>query len=257
MHDKYRMFTWDSSHTYVNNLLAASSCTLIIVALHFVLDHDIYYHWTLMRCIQGTIAGVVMVSAAPNDYSPQVAIVLGSLGGIVFHFVSTWIFHSILEDYCNVVVVHLICAILGSILAPFCAMRTDEDTVTILLNFSWQLISLAALLALVGTAMLLIFGMLECCGILRNRSECLNHAQGNTTVDKVPSRSFLQRLFFPNSACLYLDSTSNTELHPCIDFRFLKYQEKMNKLEKERPTITNQQDVKIEADVTKIPMPGR
>ncbi|KAG5314991.1 AMT13 protein, partial [Acromyrmex insinuator] len=255
-HDKYRMFTRDSSHAYVNNLLAASSCTLIIVALHFVLDRDIYHHWTLMRCIQGTIAGVVIVSAAPNDYSPQVAIILGSLGGIVFHFVSTWIFHSTLEDYCNVVAVHLICAILGSILAPFCAMRTDEDTVTILLNFSWQLISLAALLALVGTAMLLIFGMLECCGILRNRSECLNHAQGNTTVDRAPSRSFLQRLFSPNSGCLYLDSTSNTGQDPCIGFRFLKYQEKINELEEERPTVTNQQDVniKIEADVTKIPM---
>ncbi|KYN16863.1 PREDICTED: putative ammonium transporter sll1017 isoform X2 [Trachymyrmex cornetzi] len=256
-HDKYRMFARDSSHAYVNNLLAASSCTLIIVALHFVLDRDIYDHWTLMRCIQGTIAGVIMVSAAPNDYSPQVAIVLGSLGGIVFHFVSTWIFHSTLEDYCNVVAVHFICAILGSILAPICAMRTDEDTMTILLNFSWQLISLAALLALVGTAMLLIFSIMECCGILCNRSECLNHARGNAAVDRALSRSFLQKLFSPNSGCLYLDSTSNTGHHPCIDFRFSKYQEKINKLEEERPTVTNQQNVnvKIEANVTKIPMP--
>ncbi|KYN00990.1 PREDICTED: putative ammonium transporter sll1017 [Cyphomyrmex costatus] len=257
-HDKYRMFARDSSQAYVNNLLAASSCTLIIVALHFVLDRNTYDHWMLMRCIQGTIAGVVTISAAPNDYSPQIAIVLGCLGGIVFHLVTTWIFHSTLEDYCNVVAIHLICAILGSILAPFCAMRTDEDTITILLNFSWQLISLAALLALVGTAMLLIFGMLECCGILRNRSECLNHVQGNAAVDKAPSRSFLQKLFSPNSGCLYLSSTSSMEHHPSIGPRFSKYQEEINKLEEERSTVRNQPDVnvKIEDNVTKISTPG-
>lgn len=257
--DKYRTLARDPSHSYVNNLLAASSCTLTIVTLHFVLGRsETFDHWTLMRCVQGTIAGVVTVSAAANDYSPQVAIALGCLGGIVFHLVSTWIFRSALEDYCNVVGVHLVCAILGSILAPFCSARTDEDTVTILLAFSWQLICLAALLVLVGVAMLLIFGILECCGILRNKSECLNHARANAAVDRGPSRSFLQRLFSLDSGCFYLQPGSNAGRRSGIDSRFWKYQEEIDKLEGGRSTATNKPNanVKAEDNVTKIQVPG-
>lgn len=257
--EKYRMLARDPSHAYINNLLAASSCTLITVALHFVLGREIFNHWTLMRCIQGTIAGVVMVSAAPYDYSPQIAIALGCLGGIVFHPVSTRIFHSALEDYCNVIAVHLVCAILGSILAPFCAAHTTEDTVTTLLSFSWQLICLAALLALVGVTMLLIFGMLECCGILRNRSECLNHARANAAVDRGPSRSFLQRLFSPDSGCFYLQpsSISNTERQPNVNSRLWKYQEEINKLEEGRSTVTKKPDTNVEIEDKKIQVPGQ
>ncbi|XP_012542583.1 putative ammonium transporter 1 [Monomorium pharaonis] len=258
-HGKYRMFTTrDPSHAYVNNLLAASSCTLITVALHFVLGRETFNHWTLMRCVQGTIVGVVMVSAAPNDYSPQIAIALGCLGGIVFHLISTWIFRSALEDYCNVVAVHLVSAILGSVLAPFGAANTGEDTVTILLSFSWQLICLATLLALVGAAMLLIFGMLECCGILRNRSECLNHARANAAIDRGPSRSFLQRFFSPDSGCFYLQpsSTSNTERHPYVDSRFFKYQEEINKVEEGRSTAMSKPDMNVGIEDKKIQTSG-
>lgn len=257
--DRYRMLARDPSHSYVNNLLAASSCTLAIVALHLVLGREAFDHWTLMRCVQGTIAGVVTVSAAANDYSPQVAITLGCLGGIAFYLVSTWIFRSALEDYCNVVGAHLVCAILGSVLAPFCSARTDEDTVTILLTFSWQLICLAALLALVGAAMLLIFGILECCGILRNKSECLNHARANAAVDRGPSRSFLQRLFSPDSGCFYLQpgSTANTGRRSTIDSRFWKY--RVDKLEEGRSTAADKPDasVQTEDNVMKIQVPGR
>lgn len=256
--DKYRVFARDLSSSYVNNLLAASSCTLTVVALHFVLGREAFDHWTLMRCVQGTIAGVVTVSAAANDYSPQIAIALGCLGGVLFYLVSTWIFRSALEDYCNVVGAHLVCAILGSILAPFCIMRTDENTVTILLTFSWQLICLAALLALVGAAMLLIFGILECCGILRNKAECLNHARANAAVDKGPSRRFLRRLFSLDSGCFYLQpgSTSNTG-HHSIDSRFWKYQEEVDKLEEGRSTAVDKPNVKAEDNVTKIQVPGQ
>lgn len=253
-HDKYRAFARDLSHAYINNLLAASSCTLITVALHCILGREAFNHWTLMRCTQGTIAGVVTVSAAVSDYSPQIAVALGCLGGIAFYLVATWIFRSALEDYCNVVGVHVVCAILGSVLAPFCSARTDEDTLTILLSFSWQLICLAALLTLVGASMLLLLGMLECCGVLRNRSECLNHARANAAVDRGPSRSFLQRLFSPDSGCLYLQPTSDS---PRVGSRFWKYQEEVDQLEEGR--LTNKPDMNVETgdNVMKIQMPGR
>ncbi|CAL1676233.1 unnamed protein product [Lasius platythorax] len=256
--DKFRIYMRDPSHAYVNNLLAASSCTLLVVALHFIFSRETFNHWTVMRCVQGTIAGVVTVSAATNDYSPQIAIALGCLGGIAFYLISRQIFCSALEDYCNIIAIHLVCAILGSTLAPLCAARTDEDTVTILLSFSWQLICLAALLTLVGTAMLLVFGMLECCGILRNRSECLNHTRADAAIDRGPPRSFLQRLFFPDSGCLYLQpsSISDTKHRPSVGSRSWKYQTEIDKLEEGRPTRSKPNvSVKIEDNVMKVQVP--
>lgn len=257
--DKFRIHTRDPSHAYVNNLLAASSCTLLIVALHFILNRETFNHWTVMRCVQGTIVGVVTVSAATNDYSPQIAIVLGCLGGIAFYLISRQIFRSSLEDYCNIIAIHLVCAILGSTLAPLCIASTDENIVTLLLNFSWQLICLIALLTLVGTAMLLVFGMLECCGILRNKSECLNHARANAAIDRGPPRSFLQRLFFPDSGCLYLQpsSISGTKHHPNVGSRSWKYQTEIDKLEEGRPTGNKSNvNVKIDDNVMKVQVPG-
>ncbi|XP_072753897.1 signal sequence receptor beta [Anoplolepis gracilipes] len=253
-HDKFRIYTRDPSHAYVNNLLAASSCTLLVVALHFMLSRETFNHWTVMRCAQGTIAGVVTVSAATNDYSPQIAIALGCLGGIAFYLISRQVFGSALEDYCNIIAIHLVCAILGSILAPFCAARTYEDTAKILLNFSWQLICLIALLTLVGTTMLLVFAMLECCGILRNRSECLNHTRANAAINRGPPRSFLQRLFFPDSGCLYLqpNSISSTK-HPNVGSRSWKYQTEIDKLEEGRPRSKPNVNIKTDDNVMKIP----
>lgn len=257
---KFRMIARSPSHAYVNNLLAASSCTLLIVGLHFIFSRETFNHWTVMRCVQGTIAGVVTVSAAANEYSPQIAIALGCLGGIVFYLVSRQIFHNSLEDYCNVIAIHLVCAILGSVVAPFCVLNTDEDIETILLSFSWQLICLVALLALVSTVMSLIFGMLECCGILRNRSECLNHERANAAVQRGPPRSFLQRLFFPDSGCLYLQpsSTSGTRNDPSIGSRFRQYQTEIDKLEEGRSTAMTKPNpsVKIEETVTRVQPTG-
>lgn len=201
-----------------------------------------------MRCVQAMIAGVVAVSAAANDYSPQAAIGLGCLAGVAFYLISRLVFRSALEDYCNVVAVHLGCAIFGSLAAPICAARADEDVVTILLNFAWQLICLMTLMTLVGATMLLLFGLLQCCGVLRNRSEYLNHVRANAAIDRGPPRSFLQRLFFPDSGCLYLQpsSTTGTDSQPSVGSRFWKYQTEIDKLEEGRPVAASKPVVNVE-----------
>ncbi|KAL6444154.1 hypothetical protein ACFW04_001827 [Cataglyphis niger] len=255
--DKFRIYMRDPSYAYINNLLAASSCTLFVVGLHFIFSRETFNYWTVMRCVQGTIVGVVIVSAATTEYSPQIAIALGCLGGIAFYLISRQVFSSALEDYCNIIAIHLVCAILGSILAPLCAARADEDIVTILWNFSWQLICLAALLALVGTTMSLIFGMLECCSILRNRSEILNHTRANAAIDRGPARSFLQRLFFPDSGCLYLQPSLMfaTKDRSNVGSRSWKYQTEIDKLEERRPTGSKPNVNKIEDNVMKVQVP--
>lgn len=240
----------DPSHAYVNNLLAASSCSLLVVALHFVLSREAFNHWTVMRCVQGTIAGVVAVSAAANDYSPQAAVGLGCLAGVVFYLTSRQVFRSALEDYGNVIAIHLGCAILGSLAAPICAAAADEDVTTILLNLSWQLICLVTLLTLVGATMLLLFGALKCCGVLRNRSEWLNHMRANAAIDRGPPRSLLQRLFFPDSGCLYLQpgSTAGIGGRPSVGSRFWKYRTEIDRLEGGRSVATGKPVANVEAE---------
>ncbi|KAG7200439.1 hypothetical protein KM043_017888 [Ampulex compressa] len=208
------------SHIYVNNLLAASSCSLVVAALNFVLDGDALNHWTVMRCVQATVSGLVTVSAGADVYSPQAAIGLGCAGGVAFCLASRWIFNSALEDYCNIVSVHLVCGILGCLLAPICALEAD-----ILLNIAWQSICLFAILALVAVVMTIAFVLLAAFGFLRNASERVNHTRAISVVGGAPKRSFFRRLLHPDNESLYLEpgSISNADNRLSSDSRFWKY----------------------------------
>lgn len=248
----------DPTYAYVNNLIAASSCTLLVTALHLAFNRHGFNYWTVMRCVQGMLAGVIIVSAAANDYSPQVAIAMGCLGGVLFYFVSKRVFRSALEDYCNVVAMHFTCALLGSVLAPLCAARIGTDSIgEVMLDFSWQLICLITLLALIGITMLLVFVLLKLCGILRNRSEYMNHMRANVAVERLSPGRLLQRLFFPDTGTVYLQpgSISTTpEHHPVAGTRFAKYQTEIDSLEGGRTTMTNNRgtDVGTEDNDTRV-----
>ncbi|KAL0133029.1 hypothetical protein PUN28_000641 [Cardiocondyla obscurior] len=127
-----------------------------------------------------------------------------------------------------------------------------------MLSFSWQLICLAALMALVGAAMLIMFGMLECYDVLRNRSECLNRARSVVAAERDPPKSLLRRLTSSNTGSFYLQpgSTSNTRRHSSIDSEFGKYEEKIDNFEKENLIVAHKPDTNIiiEDGVTKVQM---
>ncbi|XP_068967622.1 uncharacterized protein [Bombus flavifrons] len=189
---------------FVNNLLAASSCSLLVVAFHFFIPREEFNHWTVMRCVQATVAGLVVISAGLDIYSPMMAIGLGTTGSIIFYLISRQVFNSALEDYCNIVAIHLVCAILGSFLVPLFCINEHDEVRTILLNFTWQLICLVTIIAFVAITMILAFGTLHHSGLLRNRSEYLNHLRANVAEGRTRRKSLLERLFRADRDPVYL-----------------------------------------------------
>ncbi|OAD62911.1 Ammonium transporter 1 member 3 [Eufriesea mexicana] len=208
----------------INNLLAASSCSLLVVAFHFVLPREEFNHWTVMRCVQATVAGLVIVSAGTDIYSPQAAIGLGSTGSIIFYLISRQVFQSALEDYCNIVAIHLVCAILGSFLVPFFNIGENDNVTSVLLNFCWQLICLTTITIFVAIIMFVAFAVLQCSGLLRNRSEYLNHLRASIAEGRTRRRSVLERLFRADRDPIYLQPGSTFGEQPDTDAHTSKYQ---------------------------------
>lgn len=206
----HRVWGKGQHSVYLNNLLAATSCTLLVVAFHFALASEEFNHWTVMRCVQATVAGLVMVSAGADYYSPQAAIGIAAAGSVLYYLVSRHVFHSALEDYCNIVAIHLVCALLGSFLAPLMDIDDKAEVVPILLNFSWQLIGLVTITSFVGITMCAAFRSLEYMDLLRNRTEYLNHLRASIASGRGPPRSFWDQLFKGGEMPDYLQPGSTT-----------------------------------------------
>lgn len=220
----------------VNNLLAASSSCLFVVALHFALSREAFNYWTVMRCVQGAISGIVTVAAGVNLYSPLVVIGISCLSGLIFYLVSRRVYRSALEDYCNIVATHLACALFGSFLAPLCSNARGVDHAMVL-DVAWQVICIITLISTVILVMGPFFVILECCGFLRNRSEFVNHLRATTAMERGPPRSCMQRLFFPDVESLYLQPGSvvkSTQGPQIMSPRLWQYQQEISRLEQPR-----------------------
>ncbi|XP_015120063.1 putative ammonium transporter 1 [Diachasma alloeum] len=162
--------------TIINNLLSISMCAMVTVGLHFFLRQP-FNQMTVMRCIQGMIAGAVVVSAGGSIYPPYVALTLGAINGILFYFTIKFIAQcSFVEDYCNTIAIHLVSGLFGALVVPFFNKADDEfNILNSLLDFSWQIICLLSIIGPIILIMTAVFMSLGCCGLLRNRSEHLSH----------------------------------------------------------------------------------
>nr|KAF7432226.1 hypothetical protein H0235_005150 [Vespula pensylvanica] len=164
-----------------NNLLAACSCSFFVIIIHITFQRSID-HLTTIRCAQGLVAGPIMISAASNEYSSLMSIGLGCSGGTIIYLTSRFIFHNDLENHCNVIATHLVCGLVATVLAPVCILDKDSNIRTVLLNFSWQLISLIALLVLVTIALTPLFLILNACGLAKHNSEIFKINESATTI---------------------------------------------------------------------------
>ncbi|XP_012261226.2 putative ammonium transporter 1 [Athalia rosae] len=201
------------SYVIVKNLLAASSSSLFIVVLHFALSREAFNYWTVIRCVQGAISGVVTVAPAVDLYSPLVVIGISCASGLIFYLVSRRVYRSALEDYCNIAATHLACALFGIFLAPMCGRPTESGVPNheMVLDVAWQVICISALILLVTLVFGPFFLVLDLCGFLRNRSEFVNHLRATVALERGPPRSYMQRLFFPDVQSLYLQPGSVTK----------------------------------------------
>ncbi|XP_043503379.1 ammonium transporter 1 member 3-like [Polistes fuscatus] len=161
--------TSNNINTVINNLIAACCCSLCFMILHLTFKRSID-HWTTLRCVQGLIVGLIMISSASNKYSHLMSIGLGYLGGVIFYLISRLIFYRDL-DHCNIIAIHLICGFFANVLAPFCVSEQNASTQFRLLNLSWQLISLIVLMGLVTVTLTPLLLILQVFGFLKHRSQ--------------------------------------------------------------------------------------
>ncbi|XP_066586596.1 putative ammonium transporter sll1017 [Prorops nasuta] len=231
------------SGIFINGLLAGASCTLFIVAFHFILAREAFNHWTVMRCVQGIISGLVTVSAAIDVYSPLVSMAIGFISAIIFYLASKFIFHSALEDYCNIVATHFVSGLFGCLLTPFCVYSLDQNITSVFMNFAWHIICLVAIFILVIGIFLPTFLILECFGLLRNKSECLNHMRAVSALENGPSRSYMQRMFVSGDDTLFLQPGSTLRQNQKTS-KFLEYQENVDRMDKTENTERIDSDTK-------------
>ncbi|XP_011312461.1 ammonium transporter 3-like [Fopius arisanus] len=222
--------------TMINNLLSISTCAIVTIAFHFF-GGERFNRETVMRCVQGMIAGDVVVSAGANIYPPYVALTLGAVNGIIFYFTVRIITQSAVEDYCNSISIHLVSGLLGALVVPFFKKSQDKfNVINSLLDFSWQLICLLSIIGAIILIMTSLFMGLRCCGVLRNRSEHLSHLRAAVTNGQTP-RSLIQRLFYPDvQASLMLPGTQPS---------------------RESETVTDSRSVKHESSVARLEMPDQ
>lgn len=183
----------------INNMLAMSGSILTVIALSFLLSRKSFHYWIIIRCIQAAIAGLVSVSAGVDVYTPFISFLIAIVGGIIFYTSSRLIHYSSLEDYCNVISIHLVCGVFGLILPPYLASSQNLGfSVSVklkLLHCSWQLISCLATIGYVFISFSLFYLFLLVTGFLRNRNEKINHNRSVNLAENHPDKCCLQRLF--------------------------------------------------------------
>lgn len=75
-------------------------------------------YWVLQKCLQGSLAGLVAVSAGVDVYNHLGAFLVAAAGTVVFYSVTIVLERLFYEDYCNLVPIHVFCAFLGAVLPP-------------------------------------------------------------------------------------------------------------------------------------------
>lgn len=160
--------------------------------------------WNALRCIQGGIAGLIVVSPGIDLFSPLVCAGSASGASIAFLLVSMLIHISSIEDHCNFAASHLLCGLLGALACPNLLKQEHLGDVTRKFFVLWQslcviTVTLASLAFATG-----VFALLLGAKILRSKREVKNHKSALILQKHLPKRSFLNRLFHINSQTAHI-----------------------------------------------------
>ncbi|KAF5303043.1 hypothetical protein FQR65_LT08372 [Abscondita terminalis] len=194
----------------INNLSAMSGGILVIAFLqHFLFRRRISY-WNILRCIQGGVAGIVTISPGINLYKPEFAFLASLISSATFYLFSTIILlKTSIEDYCNVISIHLVCGIFGLFLCPF--FKDSDPIKQRLIQSLWQLlVTFTVIFFLIIVISILFFALLLCRG-LRNKLERIDHERGVLAVkNRGKDKTFLDRIFNVTSSTPFLEPGSSS-----------------------------------------------
>ncbi|KAB0798580.1 hypothetical protein PPYR_09573 [Photinus pyralis] len=181
--------------TVVNNLVAFGCGMLSVSGLQFLVCKQDVTYWNVLKCIQGAVAAITTVAGGVHLYSPLTTVLLASCGSTAFYFAQIVLeSKSSIEDYSNVVAIHLVCGFLGLVMVPLIIMQN----VTGMVFFLWHIICIFVTIAVLAVVIVLFLFLLHTAGILRSTTDEKNHQRSLVVANKTTHKKCSQRLFHLN-----------------------------------------------------------
>ncbi|KAK4879003.1 hypothetical protein RN001_007149 [Aquatica leii] len=194
----------------LNNISGMCGGILVVIFLQHVIRQEAINYWNVLRCIQGGVAGIVAISPGVNVYTPEIAFGAAAVSSLAFYYVSLCIYRKTsIEDYCNVIAIHLVCGIIGLFFLPLVDNSeyfTSQSFNYRLVHSLWQLVStLTVFFLLVVVCTNLFYGLLLC-KYMRNELEQNDHERGLLAIENQErDKSFLDRLFVTTRFSPYVE----------------------------------------------------
>ncbi|XP_050306907.1 putative ammonium transporter 1 isoform X2 [Anthonomus grandis grandis] len=203
------------SHVSVNSLMALGAGILVISLLVVVFTRDVYRYWIIVKCLQGGLAGVVIVSAGIDVYTPAINFGIACGGSMIFFLVSNLVHYSAVEDCCNIVAIYLVCGSLG-VLLPSVLGSKEHLGLSVpfyqsLIHLLWQFLCLIIVLIMTIAIFLSVFTLLHVIGVLRNEYEEENHQRAKVLYGRLPWKRYLDRIFMINDKSKDISPESNRD----------------------------------------------
>lgn len=186
-----------------NSVLSLSGGISASVLLEFILWKQVFNYWVLLRLFQGGIAGLVVTSSFINYCKPPISFAITFIVGILVSCMSKLSYTTALEDYCNIIPIHLFCGLWSPILQPLFADSANMSIFTVLWQISCTL-TISFSLMLLFTV---IFLMLYCSGFLRNQYEANSHLRTVHVLNR-STKCPLSRLFALTNKDVILETGS-------------------------------------------------
>lgn len=197
----------------INSLMAMGAGMLVVSLALIVLTRDLYRYWIVVKCLQGGLAGVVIVAAGIDVYTPFVNFGVATGGGMIFFLISNLIHYSALEDCCHITAIYLVCGCIGALIPPL--LGSDENlglslpNKIVLTHLLWQFICLIAIVLTTVILYLTIFTILYITGCLKNQYEEVNHQRAKILYGKLPWKKYFDRIFMINDKSKEISPESN------------------------------------------------
>lgn len=150
-----------TSLTLVTTCLAAAAGGVVAMITSTIM----YKNLDLTMFLNGILGGLVSITAGADVMTPESAILIGAIGGILIVFAVAFIDKIKLDDPVGAIAVHLICGIWGTLAVGIFSTNPDH-------TFSAQLIGVLCYAAIcVGSSFLIFFVLKKTIGIRVSEKE--------------------------------------------------------------------------------------
>ncbi|KAF5294080.1 hypothetical protein FQA39_LY13554 [Lamprigera yunnana] len=193
----------------INNLSAIAGGILAVVVLQCIFFKRSISYWNILRCMQGGLAGIVSVAPGVDIYTPEISFGIAAVSSIIFYCFAMFVMHKTsIEDYCNVISVHLVCGIIGLLLPPLLGKSdifVSKSIQTRLIYCLWQISTFTVLLFVLVCCTNLCL-VLILCRKWRSSDEQVDHLRSViAATNQEQKKPMIERIFTETADSLFIE----------------------------------------------------